>query len=152
MSEKKKVEKGLVIFKEGDSGTGNDTVFYKVVSGRIGVYRSYGTEYEKLLTERTAGNIFGEMALIDYMSRTATAVALEDSELELYSDKEFEELLKSNPDGIFEMLEGIFDRIRELTKDNEQVCADIKKYAEVEGVDVEPSLLERIMSIVKGRK
>lgn len=152
MSEKRKVEKGFVVFKEGDSGTAIDASFYKVVSGCVGIYRSHGTQYEKLLTERKAGDIFGEMAVIDYSTRSATAVALEDTELEVYTDKDFGELLNSDPDKMFEILHGMFERIRELTKDNEQVCSDIKLYAEAEGVNVEPSLLERILNIVKNRK
>lgn len=145
MSDIKQSKKGTVIFKEGET----QTLFYKVISGRVGIYRSYGTEYEKLLTERGPGAIFGEMGIIDYKKRSATAVAMEDCELEEFSDQEFETAFSGNPDQMFELLDQMAERIRELTKDNSQIRRDIKDYADAEGVNVEPTLLDRIMKIVK---
>lgn len=145
MSEKISFDKGKIIFKEGDK----EYTFFKVTEGKVGIYKGYSTKYEKHLTDRTPGDIFGEMGIIEYRSRSATAVALEYTELEAYSDAEFDDFLMNNPDKMFEILDTMIGRIRELSNDNKEIRRDIKIYAGTEGANIEPSLLERIMGIVK---
>lgn len=53
-------DKGEVIFREGDNGK----CCYQVVSGTAGVYLCYGEENQRKLTDVTAGQFFGEMAVI----------------------------------------------------------------------------------------
>ena len=148
MAEKRCFGKGEVIFKEGDK----EYEFSQIISGKVGIYRDYGSKYEKKLTERVEGDIIGEMGVIDYRRRSATAIALDYTELNVYSDAEFDEFLAHNPDKMFEILDTMVNRIRELSKDNEQIRRDIMMYASTEEADLEPSLLDRITKIVKSIK
>lgn len=141
MSIQKSIERGQLIFKEGK----NEKCMYKVVHGKVGIYKEYETPEELLLTELTDGRIFGEMGLIDYLPRSATAVAIEDTVLEVIEDEEFVEYLNHNPEEMFQILDAIAVRTRELTKDFNQVRTDLSEYAKAEGLDVEPSLMKRLL-------
>ena len=63
-----------IIFNEGDK---SDRM-YDIRHGRVGIYANYGTKEEKLLTELTKDQFFGEMGIIEGYPRSATAVALGD--------------------------------------------------------------------------
>jgi CRP-like cAMP-binding protein len=65
-------EKGRVLFKEGDIGDR----FFLVLSGEIVISKS-----SRELARMTPGHIFGEVALLEHIPRTATAAAVEDTEL-----------------------------------------------------------------------
>lgn len=79
---------GSAVFREGDPGKG----IYLVVAGAVGVTKDGAT-----LTELGPGANFGEMAMLDEPSRSATVVALEDSELLLITRDAFFQLLKRDP-------------------------------------------------------
>jgi CRP-like cAMP-binding protein len=69
-------QSGSRVFQENDPGDG----FYWIRSGKIRISRQVIPEgkkdpQEQLLTFLTAGNIFGEMALVDGAPRSADAVA-----------------------------------------------------------------------------
>lgn len=81
---KKKVlryEKGELIIKQGDYGIS----IYKILSGKVGIFRTYeGAEVPLATLE--SGGIIGEMAFLnkDKDVRSASARALEDTELEVW--------------------------------------------------------------------
>ena len=64
--------KDQVIFRQGDTAT----VMYDILSGKVGIYVDYETEKQKQIAVLEAGEIFGEMGMIEYYPRSATAVAL----------------------------------------------------------------------------
>ena len=70
------VPRGTVIFREGDRG--NRAYIIEQGSVRISTERDGETI---VLATRQAGEIFGEMAIVDDRPRSATATALEDCEL-----------------------------------------------------------------------
>ncbi len=74
--EELKFKKGETIFKEGTKG---DALFI-IKTGVIKVYKETRTR-KKLITILSAGEFFGEMALIDGSPRSATVIAGEDSEI-----------------------------------------------------------------------
>ena len=82
---------GQVIFKEGSHGL----ALYIVYSGKVEISK---IAHEKKIVVDILGpnDIFGEMSFIDYSPRSATAIALEDTEVELvdkdYLDKEFNQI------------------------------------------------------------
>ncbi len=72
--EKNFVQKGEVIFQEGDAGD----AAYIVESGVVGIYKNLEGKKVNLAAMKD-GELFGEMAIIDGGKRMANAVAMEDS-------------------------------------------------------------------------
>lgn len=89
---------GSHVFKENDPGNG----FYWIRSGKIKISRQVTPEgkkdkQEQLLTVLTAGNIFGEMALVDGAPRSADAIAEDEAVLYYLAQGEYEKLQKDQP-------------------------------------------------------
>ena len=81
-------KKGEMVFNSGDIGAS------------VVLIRSGGIEIkaiDKLLAELTAGDFFGEIALIINEPRTADAIACEDSELIFFLRSDLEEWVKRSP-------------------------------------------------------
>jgi CRP/FNR family cyclic AMP-dependent transcriptional regulator len=97
---------GRTIMKEGDAGVS----MYIVIGGRVRVSIK-GTVVEQV----GAGGTFGEMALVDQASRSATAVAERDSQLLTISRSDFLNLVKSKPGFAISLLKTIADRLRTMT-------------------------------------
>lgn len=93
-----KASAGSRIFKENDLGDG----FYWVRSGKVKISRQVQPEgkkttQEQLLTFLTAGQIFGEMALVDKAPRSADATAENDTVLFYLSEAAYEGLQSQHP-------------------------------------------------------
>ncbi len=111
--------KGDVAFREGDR---SDCMYY-IHEGRIGVFKGYGTERQKLLTELTAEMFFGEMGIFEGLCRTATAVALEDDTCaEVIREKDLNVIFERNPAMALMVLQHLSGRLRRLTKDYLKAC------------------------------
>jgi CRP-like cAMP-binding protein len=92
------VPPGTVIFREGDSGDG----FYLVRSGHVKILRRVAVEgreglQEQLLAVLDAGQLFGEMALVEKYARSADAVSDEGAVLYHLSGDDFELLKTAAP-------------------------------------------------------
>ncbi len=85
--EELKFKKNEIIFKEGTPG---DALFI-IKKGIIKVYKETKTR-KKLITILSAGEFFGEMALIDGSPRSATVVAGENVEVVKLSTENFNKL------------------------------------------------------------
>lgn len=118
-------KQGTVIFKEKDAGN----VMYSIKSGKVGIYISYNQDGEKLLVELEAGKYFGEMAVIDNMPRSATAVALTDVDLLEISGDIFDEFISQNPGFGIEIIQNLSQRIRSLTGDYMEACKTLAEFA-----------------------
>ena len=111
-------QKDDVIFKQGDFAE----CMYDIVSGSVGIFVGYGTENETRLTVLKAGNFLGEMGLIEAYPRSATAVAMEATELREIGEKEFGEYFKGQPERLLEIMSQLSERLRERTEDYEGAC------------------------------
>ena len=94
----KTVKSGEFVFKENDPGDG----FYFIRSGKVRISKQVIPEGKKapqehLLTVLTAGNLFGEMALVDGAPRSADAIAEDDSVVFYLSQSEYEKLEREQP-------------------------------------------------------
>ena len=67
---------GDVIIREGE----RDDRLYILISGKVNVFKSYRTKKEKRLRTLEPPAYFGEMALIDDLVRSATVVAIRDTQ------------------------------------------------------------------------
>jgi CRP/FNR family cyclic AMP-dependent transcriptional regulator len=82
---------GEVIFDEGEEGQ----ALYIVMAGRVLICRQ-GEPVTGRLTEIEAGVVFGELALLDNVPRSAQALAAADCVLALLSRSDFESLLDTH--------------------------------------------------------
>ena len=62
-----------VVFREGDPGD----AFFIVRRGKVAIFKYYGTEKQVQIATVDAGRVLGELSVIDRGPRSATAVALE---------------------------------------------------------------------------
>ena len=113
-----------IIFCQGE----NASVMYDIISGKIGIFTDYQTEQEKKIAELDAGEVFGEMGLIEYWPRSATAVALEDGTVvtELGED-DLKEYLKDKPEKLLVVMRQLSRRIRETTQNYVNVCRTVNE-------------------------
>jgi CRP-like cAMP-binding protein/serine/threonine protein phosphatase PrpC len=79
---------GTRLFKQGDPGT----ELYLVISGAIRIERD-----GKVIVTLGPGSNFGEMALLDQPSRSASAITEEDCEVMVISRESFFAMLRDNP-------------------------------------------------------
>lgn len=85
---------GETVFSEGDVGEHA----YVVDSGEIRISRQRTTGEELTLAHLARGDLFGELALIDEQPRSASAVAVSDSELMTLDRATFQAQLQVNPE------------------------------------------------------
>lgn len=144
--ENKSFKSGEVIFNEGDPGKG----MYDILSGQVGIYADYGKEDEKLLTALGSGKFFGELGLIDVMPRSATAVALEDTEAAYISEADFGGYYQKQPEKILMVLKNMTGRLRELSDDYLEACRTISEYLDLEAEKAakESPLMRRIRKLI----
>lgn len=144
MTEKRSFEKGAVIFKEHSW----ELSMYDIVSGKVGIYANYGKENESLLTELEAGRYFGEMGVIDAMTRSATAVALEDTVVTVIDSSDFEAYLNENPDKIIDIFQNLCMRLRELSDSYVDACETVTEYVEAKEAEKPKGLLAKIKKLL----
>ncbi|NLY74373.1 MAG: Crp/Fnr family transcriptional regulator [Firmicutes bacterium] len=103
-------EAGATIFTEGEPGN----EMYLIKSGRVKVIRSEKTG-SKVLSVFGAGNLFGEMALIEAKPRSATVVAMEKTEVLVLTFSDLEQIISSKPEFLFKLIQVLCKRIRFTT-------------------------------------
>lgn len=70
------LKKGEFLFKEGD----HTATMYVLESGKIAILKN-SNSHHYLLRQMEAGDCIGEMALFDFMPRSASAYVMEDADL-----------------------------------------------------------------------
>ncbi len=98
---------GQKIFEEGDAG---DTMFV-VMDGEVDLLVR-----ENLVEQLSQGGVLGEMALIDAVPRSATAVARTDCRLVQIDEKRFKFLVQQTPHFALQLMRVIVDRLRRMDK------------------------------------
>ena len=137
------LKRNEIIFSEGDKADR----MYDIRAGRVGIYANYGTKEEKLLTELSKDQFFGEMGIIEGYPRSATAVAMGDmTELTVIAKNEFEDYCKRNPEKTILIMKNMSARIRDLTRDYLEACHTIAESMEAEqkGENKGSGLLNRL--------
>lgn len=110
--------KDQVIFREGD----NAATMYDILSGKVGIYKNYGAKNEQQIIVMEAGQVFGEMGMIEYYPRSATAVALEDTVVEELGESEIRDYFKTKPEKLLQLMKVLSQRVRETTQKYMDVC------------------------------
>jgi CRP/FNR family transcriptional regulator len=101
-------ERGENIFREGDTG---DTC-YVVKEGSVSIRREHLDGRTLALAELRAGEIFGELAMFGQETRSATAEALEPTQLVAILAGDVQRVLRTSPDIAFKMLGYLATRMR----------------------------------------
>ena len=124
---------------------------YDIISGKVGIYSDYGTDNEKELTVLYEDDTFGELGMIEKKPRSATAVALKNTTLEVITADDFNEYFKDKPEKIKKILGNTSMRIRFLTKDYVKVCEAISDYVYCKEKDlpIDDELIYRLTDISK---
>lgn len=97
------VAPGTVLFEDGQPGE----AMYALIGGEVELWHDW-----KLLHVVKAGQVFGEMALIDDQPRSATAVARTTCELVAINKQQFDVLVQQTPGFARSLLQHLAQRLR----------------------------------------
>ena len=100
--------RGEIVFSAGDAGD----FLFGVVSGRIRISTANAEGREVFLNIMVPGDTFGEIALLDGGTRTATATAIEAAELVSIRREPVFDLLEREPKAALELLRQCGARLR----------------------------------------
>jgi CRP-like cAMP-binding protein len=101
------IKAGGIIFREGDEAH----ELFVIKSGQVRIQLGNRT-----LSELSANDIFGEMALIDDEPRSAAAFAITDVELVAVSEKQFLFLVSQTPYFALKVMRVLAQRLRATNK------------------------------------
>lgn len=105
---KKVYPKESIILMEEDSGS----AMFVITRGKVKVSRTSSDGREVILSILSESDFFGEMAILDGLSRSASVIALEESELFIIQREQFLALLKSHPEISINLLQELTRRLR----------------------------------------
>ena len=119
----KTFQKGDVIFEQGDFAS----------TGSVEIIADRGKQEERQLAVLPAGQVFGEMGLIEVLPRSAAAVAYEDgTEVEEITSAEFSEYFKDSPEKVLSVMRQMSARLRETNEKYVEACRTVYDTVETE--------------------
>ena len=101
------VESGTVLAEQGQMGR----EAYVILEGEIAVKRG-----GRKIATLGAGDIVGEMSLLDHGPRTATVVCESDAALLVFDQEGFRKVLEQHPTIAYKLLGTLAERIREFDR------------------------------------
>ncbi len=106
----KSYPKNSVIFSEEEDGS----ALFVIISGKVKVCRTSKEDISKevIFSILNPSDFFGEMALLDGLNRSASVIAMEDSQLFLIQRSDFLELLSNYPEVSIALLQELTQRLR----------------------------------------
>jgi CRP/FNR family transcriptional regulator, cyclic AMP receptor protein len=108
---------GTTIFAKGDPGSS----LFAVCSGTVRIGNRSPDGRDAVFNLINAGEIFGEIALLDGCPRTADALAMEDCELMVIERRDFIPLVDDRPDIALRVIEVLCSRIRHTSEQIEDM-------------------------------
>ena len=106
------VRRGQTVFQKGDEGS----YMVAVLSGRIRISATSLEGREVTLNMIDAGEVFGDMALLDGKPRSADAIALENSNLMMVERRHFLPHLTSSNKLALRVIDVLCERLRETSE------------------------------------
>lgn len=122
---KRTLNKNEVLFNKGDEG---DSLFI-INSGSVNIVTQDSQGHEVVLNQVGAGEIIGEMALLDYEPRSAGVVALEETFVMELSREDFLETLSGQPELALSIIRSLISRLRHNTNYIEQITEMSRRVA-----------------------
>lgn len=111
------LKRGATIFAKGDVGNS----LYAVISGTVKISISSPDGRNAILNLISAGELFGEVALLDGKERTADATANTNCEIFVIDRRDFLPFVKSQPTLAMKFIELLCERLRWTSDQVEQV-------------------------------
>lgn len=105
---RKNFTKDSVVLFEHETGS----ALFVIVEGKVKISRVSDDGKEVILTILGESDFFGEMAILDGLTRSANVTAMEDSELFIIQRSEFISLLHSHPEIAVSLLQELTQRLR----------------------------------------
>lgn len=115
LSGRRQYEPGAVVFLRGDPGA----ALYGVVTGRVRISVSEPGGKEIFLNLMEPGDSFGEIALLDGQTRTATATTVSRTELLVIERSAFVDLLRKDPALSLHLIQLLCKRARWASEQSE---------------------------------
>ena len=109
---KKHLQRGELLFGEGDSCMG----LFMVVTGEIRLFNLSPSGREQVLAVRGPGRSFGDPVVFDGGNHSASAAALEDTEVLFISRTDFQNFCREHPDVMFKVIAEVGSRLRHLVE------------------------------------
>src|SRR3989304_10355283 len=109
---KKEYKTGETIFKENEDGTS----MYVIRKGEVKACKAAPDGELMTLTMMKDGDIFGEMSFLDESPRSATIIAISNTEVYLIDKRDFEKLVDTNPRMVYKILKNIIFTIHTIVR------------------------------------
>jgi signal transduction histidine kinase len=143
-------EAGEVIFLEGTQGER----FFIVLDGHVEVWKDYQSQDPDMLAIHGPGHLFGELALIDDLPRSASVVARTDTRVLYLFREEFTRIFQENSSVALSILRSVSDMVR---KSNQSFVDDLRQrnreleaaYSELKAAQEELIRSERFSNLGK---
>jgi CRP/FNR family cyclic AMP-dependent transcriptional regulator len=113
----RKVKKGTVLFRKGDTGT----KLYAVCAGAVRISATSEQGNYAIFNLISPGDIFGEIAFLDQGPRTADAIVVESGEVMVIERRDFIQLLREYPDVSMRLIEILCTRLRRTSEQVEDI-------------------------------
>jgi CRP-like cAMP-binding protein len=141
---RKKYKKSSIILLEEEAGA----ALFVIISGKVKVVRMGDDGREVILSILGEGDFFGEMAILDGLTRSASVVAIQKSELFMIHRRDFLKLLHDFPSVDIALLKELTMRLR---KADAQIMSLSLKDASGRVANVILQLADDIGKIRRGR-
>ena len=119
----RRYKKSETIIHDGDPGLG----MYIIVSGSVEIVEEDETAGKKTLAKLSDGSFFGDMALLDEEPRSASAIALIDSDIMGFFRPDFLDLIYRKPKLGIKVLLALARVIGERLRHTNELLAKIKE-------------------------
>lgn len=113
----KTIERTTTVFAKGDPGTS----LFAILEGQVKVISFSEQGKYAVFNVLSAGDIFGEIALLDGGERTADVIAITDCKLLVIERRDFLPLVHSRPDIAQKLIEVLCERLRKTSRQVEEV-------------------------------
>lgn len=141
---RKKYKKGSIILLEEETGA----ALFVIVSGKVKIVRTDDEGREVILSILGENDFFGEMSILDGLSRSASVVAITKTELFMIHRRDFLKLMQDVPSVAISLLKEMTLRLR---KADSQIKSLSLKDATGRVANVILQLADDIGTIRKGR-
>jgi CRP-like cAMP-binding protein len=115
----KSVRRGANIFVKGDPGTS----LFVIEAGKVKISVPSVERKNAIFNVLGKGDIFGEIALLDGLPRTADATAVTDCELNVIERQDFLPVMREEPEISLRFLEILCSRLRRTTEQAQDVMS-----------------------------